>query len=734
MTRNVLTQNQATVLQTVADEASTTVARRAQVILDWDAGYDEDAISERVGWSTRTVSKWIQAWDEQGLGIFPEDVLPLEELTAPDDPMPDLAEESPVVEDTDLVEVFDENDFMDEDIAADSDDDLSDWAMPITTDLEEETDLLDELDDLYAEDVEPPMVEEEADVEQHEAIEPVAEVTDPVDEEIAEEDAQAEDELAPALSNGKAEEALEAEAAVSLAALCQQYGVHLPHAEQVARLAVDLFEGMQPIHRLPAADREIAYVAGLLHNVAFAGGRKAHHTRGRDILLNTRIEGIEPVEQQIIAISTAFHRKDWKSERFDKEDAYIGLAPADQQRAAWISAIVRIADGLDYSHSHETQIKSMTLTDKGIDVSIEGPFAELDGARAYEKADLWHAMSGVALRLFVLDSAWGEAGLPITALAEPRIASSDVMAEVGRAIVAYHFNKLREHESGARSGEDIEDVHQARVAIRRMRSALEVFGHFYTDKVRDRLDKGLRRTARAMSRVRDLDVQIEQAASYSAEQTEARLQDLDPLIDYWQGQRGKARKAMLSYLNDKDYRKLIARLASFTDTPGKAAVFTPGVDVDPIYVHQVVPRMIYERYEAVRAYEPMLEYADIETLHDLRKEIKRFRYTLEFFAETLGPDVKTVIEAVKQVQDHLGLLNDAQVTLELLQDYMERALKRRMDGKKEAAQPQHLYGVMVYLDHAKAQLDHQIQTLPAAFEVLVTDEVRRSMGLAVSAL
>ena len=72
----------------------------------------------------------------------------------------------------------------------------------------------------------------------------------------------------------------------------------------------------------------------------------------------------------------------------------------------------------------------------------------------------------------------------------------------------------------------------------------------------------------------------------------------------------------------------------------------------------------------MRAYEPVLRWADVETLHELRIAGKWLRYTLEFVREALTPEAATLIARVTALQDHLGLLNDADVTAHMARSFL----------------------------------------------------------------
>ncbi len=78
------------------------------------------------------------------------------------------------------------------------------------------------------------------------------------------------------------------------------------------------------------------------------------------------------------------------------------------------------------------------------------------------------------------------------------ILPDDSLAEAGRKVMRYHFAQMLRHEEGTRLGEDIEALHDMRVATRRLRAAFEVFGEaFEPDALKPHL-KGLRATGRAL--------------------------------------------------------------------------------------------------------------------------------------------------------------------------------------------------------------------------------------------
>jgi CHAD domain-containing protein len=92
--------------------------------------------------------------------------------------------------------------------------------------------------------------------------------------------------------------------------------------------------------------------------------------------------------------------------------------------------------------------------------------------------------------------------------------------------------------------------------------------------------------------------------------------------------------------------------------------------VEPHRVRDTAASSIWLAYEQVRGYEPVLRWADVQTLHDLRIAGKWLRYTLEFVREALGPESTLLIARVTALQDHLGLMHDADVSASLARTFL----------------------------------------------------------------
>ena len=110
------------------------------------------------------------------------------------------------------------------------------------------------------------------------------------------------------------------------------------------------------------------------------------------------------------------------------------------------------------------------------------------------------------------------------------VAPEDTMAEAGRKALLSDFVTMLQHETGSRTGEDVEDVHDMRVAIRRMRSTMRLLGVYYKPKAIQPYLKYLRRVGQALGTVRDLDVMISDLKAFQETLDEDRRADLQPIF------------------------------------------------------------------------------------------------------------------------------------------------------------------------------------------------------------
>lgn len=239
------------------------------------------------------------------------------------------------------------------------------------------------------------------------------------------------------------------------------------------------------------------------------------------------------------------------------------------------------------------------------------------------------------------------------------LAPDDSMAEAGRKVMLGQFIQMLENEDSAKDGADPEGVHDMRVATRRLRSTLRMLEAQYKPKTALVLEAELKRIARALGAVRDLDVLVAGLRDFAAplpEEDPARAA-LQRVIDAFSAELSSDRYQLIRTLEKKSTDRFYRDFAQFLTTPGSGARAAAS-EVQPQQVRHALPPLIYEHLAAVRAYDSVLAGADDETLHALRIEFKRLRYAVTLFQDVLGAPAKEFLKELTAFQDHLGRMQD----------------------------------------------------------------------------
>ena len=156
--------------------------------------------------------------------------------------------------------------------------------------------------------------------------------------------------------------------------------------------------------------------------------------------------------------------------------------------------------------------------------------------------------------------------------------------------------------------------------------------------------------------------------AYQGRQSEEESAGLEPLVRSWRMRREAARGVLVRELDAERYTRWLDGYLAFVQSEGQG-VHAVG-PTEPHRVRDTMPSRVWSAYESVRAYESVMRWADVPTLHELRIAAKWLRYTLEFVREALGRDAGPVIERVVALQDHLGWLHDADVAAGLARAFL----------------------------------------------------------------
>jgi inorganic triphosphatase YgiF len=217
---------------------------------------------------------------------------------------------------------------------------------------------------------------------------------------------------------------------------------------------------------------------------------------------------------------------------------------------------------------------------------------------------------------------------------------------------------------------DPEAVHQMRVAIRRLRAALSLFKPVIASPASDAVKEDLRQIGRMLGEARDLDVRM--AA------VQERAQDMTPeeqtFLNDAQARRDRIYDRLLETIRSQPYRRSIVAAAAWIETETRPPCGTSADAANPAaledgsdpHVVDVATRQLSRRWRSARRRAKRLADMEPEARHTLRKDIKKLRYGMEFFASLYaGKGVKRrrrkAIKAMEALQETLGRLNDIAV-------------------------------------------------------------------------
>lgn len=178
-----------------------------------------------------------------------------------------------------------------------------------------------------------------------------------------------------------ADEELTAIRTRAIRSFAESCGVDLRHAEQVSRLAGELFDQLAGPYQLDPNDRWLLATAALLCDVGYLVSYDGHHKHSYQLIVNSRLPGLDRRELELLANIARYHRG---AKPKAKHANFARLSREDQRRICRLAAILRIAGGLDRSHTQNissvrTHVRN-GRTKIGV-VSRDDPEVDLWGAR-----------------------------------------------------------------------------------------------------------------------------------------------------------------------------------------------------------------------------------------------------------------------------------------------------------------------------------------------------------------
>ena len=239
------------------------------------------------------------------------------------------------------------------------------------------------------------------------------------------------------------------------------------------------------------------------------------------------------------------------------------------------------------------------------------------------------------------------------------------------AMLRHGLGHLLANEAAARQGLDPEGVHQMRLALRRLRSALAAFRTLMPQDTTERLRGELKWLAGELTSARDLDVFLEElhAPLLAAFPQDAGLQQLGALA---RTARAAAYERVRAVCGTTRYTALLIKLSRLAETRGWQEQLGPeavtGLGAPAL---EFASDLLSQRHQKARKRGRRLRALSTDERHVLRLAVKKLRYAADAFRTLyVGEATRGYLKRLARLQDQLGFLNDLETACGLVDRFV----------------------------------------------------------------
>ncbi|HIK27263.1 MAG: CHAD domain-containing protein [Oscillatoriaceae bacterium SKW80] len=275
---------------------------------------------------------------------------------------------------------------------------------------------------------------------------------------------------------------------------------------------------------------------------------------------------------------------------------------------------------------------------------------------------------------------------------ERKLPKAKLLGEWAYLAIKKHFHKILKHEDDVLKDRNPEALHQMRVGMRRLRSAVTGLA-VAVDLPKVAREKQIAKIARSLGKLRDFDVLLDALENiYKPHLPSKEASMLEKALVKLTKQRREAFTDVEVILKHERYKLFKQALKEWLEKPiYEEIAFLPIQDVLPDLLLPEVSRLFLHSGWLVGlelkgsengqngARSPELAIASAgEILHSLRKQVKRVRYQMNLFSPLYGSNYDNYLQDMKQIQTVLGELQDNRVLAEVLTDILQEPLERVM--------------------------------------------------------
>ncbi|CAN5449894.1 hypothetical protein BH18ACI1_BH18ACI1_07320 [soil metagenome] len=232
-------------------------------------------------------------------------------------------------------------------------------------------------------------------------------------------------------------------------------------------------------------------------------------------------------------------------------------------------------------------------------------------------------------------------------------------------VLRVRFEEVLEKRDAALHSEDIEGVHDMRVATRRLRSALRDFARLMKKKPLKQVKKDLKQIADALGAARDQDVAVVALEKLRKKSRDKQTREgIGKLIEERRSLREQAQIGLIETLAVAMIEDLQRRFNKAIDEATRQKKSARIVSFNEAG-RDVVGKSLEEFCDLSKnIYAPFTD----EPLHELRISAKRLRYAIELYTACWGKHIAPFADEVADMQSFLGEVHDADVWLESLSE------------------------------------------------------------------
>ena len=247
----------------------------------------------------------------------------------------------------------------------------------------------------------------------------------------------------------------------------------------------------------------------------------------------------------------------------------------------------------------------------------------------------------------------------------------------GAALLMRNLVALVQEIDGVRTAEDIEFIHRMRVATRRLRSALPLFGPLIAPKQYSNWIKSIRGITRALGEARDADVQIDHISKFLQPLKPPERAGVKRLLLRLQQRRSLMQNDVIKALERFEKSKIVPDMA---EKLAPLDIFKDMIEPNEPELLQLAKISIQEKLAAFLDYEPFIHLPEkVTELHAMRIAAKRLRYTMEYFAPLYKNELKSNLKVLRTSQELLGDIHDCDVWISFIPVFAEEERRRTQD-------------------------------------------------------